>query len=87
MVFSNLKEEYMNMMSKNNLSPSSSNANDSDTSRYFVLKVLNFTINRIIQAMEFSFSFKDSNMSYDMKQQSDDNTNLSFSWEDWKQKI
>lgn len=35
---SNLKEEYMNMMnnmSKNNLSPSSSNANDSDASRYY----------------------------------------------------
>lgn len=34
---SNLKEEYMSMMnnmSKNNLSPSSSNANDSDASRY-----------------------------------------------------
>ncbi|XP_031632352.1 uncharacterized protein LOC116346445 [Contarinia nasturtii] len=58
----NLKEEYMNMMnniSKNDMSPSSSNPNDSDASS--------------------SFSFKDSNMSYDMKQQSDENTNLSFS--------
>lgn len=78
MHFSNLKEEYMNMMNnmpKNDLSPSSSNPNDSDASRYFfkiILEYIHFIFN-------FSFSYKDSNMSYDMRQHSDENTNLSFS--------
>lgn len=63
-----------------NLSPASSNMNDSDASRYAHCPYIN-AIYKIITIIIFpcSFSFKDSNFSYDAKQPSDDSTNLSFS--------
>lgn len=65
-----------------NLSPVSSIMNDSDASRYALTPPKPHRINLqlfVFVSFTCSFSFKDSNYSYDPKQPSDENTNLSFS--------